>query len=76
MLMFMCKDNILYNINTCFFSLPFCKLIINIFATGIDWSWDAATSTASPTGGVHRCTMALALAQQQLKQLQVRLFCC
>lgn len=42
--------------------------------TGIDWSWDAATSTASPTGGVHRCTMALALAQQQLKQLQVR-FC-
>eukprot|EP01032_Pedospumella_encystans_P012911 gene12911-14901_t len=37
---------------------------------GIDWSWDAATSTASPTGGVHRCTMALALAQQQLKQLQ------
>lgn len=37
---------------------------------GIDWSWDAATSTASPTGGVHRCTLALSLARQQLKQLE------
>lgn len=37
---------------------------------GIDWSWDAATSTATPTGGVHRCTLALSLARQQLKQLE------
>lgn len=37
---------------------------------GIDWSWDAATSTASPTGGVHRSTLALSLARQQLKQLE------
>lgn len=37
---------------------------------GIDWSWDAATSTASPTGGVHRCTLALSLARQQLKHME------
>jgi cation-transporting ATPase 13A1 len=37
---------------------------------GIDWSWDAVTSTASPTGGVHRCTLALSLARHQLKQLE------
>ena len=37
---------------------------------GIDWSWDAATSTASPTGGVVRSTLALSLAKQQLKALQ------
>ena len=37
---------------------------------GIDWSWDAATSTASPMGGVHRNTLALSLARQQLKHLE------
>lgn len=39
---------------------------------GIDWSWDAATSTASPTGGVHRCTLALSLARQQLKHMETQ----
>ena len=37
---------------------------------GIDWSWDAATSTASPMGGVYRSTLALSLARQQLKHLE------
>lgn len=36
---------------------------------GIDWSWDAPTSTATPDGAVKRQTIALAISRRNLAQL-------